>query len=77
MQFRKLTLPSGELYYDTMSYKSTPVRWDTCAQIYGDTFGYIKAYPMDVNDKQNLGDSISLIIQDAGVMQELNTENSP
>ena len=59
-----------------MSSKIAPVRWYTCAHIYGNKFGYIKAYPMDVNDKHNLGDSLSLFIQDAGVMQKLHTDNS-
>ena len=29
---------------------------------------------MDVNDKHNIGDILSLIIQDAGVMQKLYTQ---
>ena len=32
---------------------------------------------MDGHGKQNLGDSLSLIIKDAGVMQKLHTENKP
>ena len=32
---------------------------------------------MDGNEKYNLGDSLFLIIQDAGVMQKLHTENAP
>ena len=32
---------------------------------------------MDGHGKQNLGDSLSLIIKDAGVMQKLHTENEP
>ena len=32
---------------------------------------------MDGNYKQNLGDILSLIIQDTGVMQKLHNENAP
>ena len=34
-------------------------------------------YPLEKHDKQFLGDSLSLIIQDAGVMQKLHTDNAP
>ena len=32
---------------------------------------------MDGYDKHNLGDSLSLIIQEAGVMQKVHTDNAP
>ena len=60
-----------------MSSKITQICEYTCAQIYGNKFGYIKAYPMDGNDKQNLDDILSLIIQDVGFMQKMYTENAP
>ena len=60
-----------------MSSKITSVHGYTCAQIYGTKFGYIKAYPMDINDKQNLADSLSLIILDADDMHKLHTDNAP
>ena len=56
-----------------MSYRITPVRGYTCAQIYSNKSRYIKSYTMDRNDKQNLGNSLSLIIQDGGVMKKINT----
>ena len=46
-----------------------------CA-IYGNKFGYSKAYPMDGNDKQKVGDSLSMVIQDVGLMQKLHVDNA-
>ena len=60
-----------------MSSKIISVRGYTCAKIYRNEFGFLKAYSIDGNDKQNLGDILSLIIQDAGVMQKLHTYNAP
>ena len=69
MRYRQLSMPVGEFYSDTMFSKVRSTRGYTCAQIYGNKFGYIKVYPMDDNDKQNVGDSLSIVIQDVGVMQ--------
>ena len=77
MQLIRLTLPSGEFYFDTMSSNITSVHGYTCAQIYGNTFSYIKAYQMDRNKKHNLGDTLSLIIRDTGVTHKLHNENAP
>ena len=60
-----------------MSSRTTSVRGYTCAKIYSNKFGYIKAYSMDGYDKHNLGYSISLIIQDTGAMQKIHTNNVP
>ena len=60
-----------------MPSRITPVRGYTCAQIYSNKSRYIKSYTMDRNDKKNLGNSLSLIIQDGGVMKKINTENAP
>ena len=77
MRYKQIRLPAGEFYTDTMIAKIRSIRGHTCAQIYGNKFGYIKAYPLNKHDKQNLGDSLSLIIQDVGVMQKLHTDNAP
>ena len=60
-----------------MSSKIASVCGYTCAKIYGKKIGYIKAYPIDGYEKQNLGDSLLLIIQYTGVMQKLHTKNPP
>ena len=60
-----------------MISKVRSIREHACAQIYGNKFDYIKAYPLEKHDKQFLGDSLSLIIQDTGVMQKLHTDNAP
>ena len=77
MRYRQIRIPAGEFFTDTMMSKIRSVRGHTCAQIYGNKFGYIKAYPMDTHDKTNLGDSLTLMIQDVGVMQKLHTDNTP
>ena len=77
MRYRQIGLPAGEFYTDTMISKVRPIRGHICAQIYGNKFGYIKAYLLEKHDKQFLGDSLSLILQDTGVMQKLHTDNAP
>ena len=76
MRYRQLALPAGEFYSDTMFAKVRSTRGYTCAQIYGNKFGFIKAYPMDGKDQQNVGDTLSLMIQDVGVMQKLHVDNA-
>ena len=77
MRYRLLRMPAGEFYTDTMMSKVRSVRGYSCAQIYGNKFGYMKAYPMERHDKQRVGDSLTLMIQDTGVMQKLHTDNAP
>ena len=77
MRYRQIRLPEGEFYTDTMLSKVISIRGHTCAQIYGNKFGSIKAYPLEKHNKQFLGDSLSIIIQDAGVMQKLHMYNAP
>ena len=67
-RYRQIRVPAGEFYTDTMMSKVKSVRGHTCAQIYGNKFGFIKSYPMEAHDKNNLGDSLTLMIQDVGVM---------
>ena len=76
-RYRQIRVPAGEFYTDTMMSKVKSVRGHTCAQIYGNKFGFIKSYPMEAHDKNNLGDSLTLMIQDVGVMQKLHTDNAP
>ena len=76
MQYRQLKIPDREFYSDTMSSKIKSVQRYTCEEIYGNKFGYIKAYPINWNDKQNIGGSLLLIIQDMVVMQKLYTDIS-
>ena len=77
MRFRMLRLPAGEFYSDTMMSKVRSVRRYSCAQIYGNKFGYIKAYPMEQHNKQYVGNTLTMMIQDTGVMQKLHTDNAP
>ena len=77
MRYKQIRIPAGEFYTDTMMSKIRSIRGYTCAQLYGNKFGYLKAYPMEKHDKLNLGDSLTLIIQDVGVMQKLHCDNAP
>ena len=77
MRYRQIRLPAGEFFTDTMMAKVRSVRGYTCAQIYGNKFGFIKAYLMENHNKQSVGDTLSLMIQEVGVMQKLHTDNAP
>ena len=77
LRYRQLAKPAGEFYTDTMFAKVRSVRGFSCAQIYGNKFGFIKAYPMETNDMQNVGDTLSLLIQDTGVMESIHSDNAP
>ena len=77
MRYRQIRIPAGEFYTDMMLSKVISIRGHKCAQIYGNKFGDIKAYPLEMHDKKLLGDSLSLIIQEAGVMQKLHTDKTP
>ena len=76
-RYRQIRFPAGEFYSDTMMSKIKSVRGHVCSQIYGNKFGFMKAYPMESHDKFNLGDSLTLLIQDVGVVQKLHTDNAP
>ena len=76
-RYHQIRLPAGEFYSDTMMSKVKSIRGHTCAQIYGNKFGFIKGYPMETHNKGDLGDSLTLLIQDVGVMQKLHTNNAP
>ena len=77
MRYRQITLPAGEFYTDTFKAKVRSVRGYTCAQIYGNKFGYLKSYPMESNNQQDVGNTLSVLIQDVGIMQKLHTDNAP
>ena len=76
LRYRQIRLPAGEFYADTMFSTVTSIRGHTCAQIYGNKFGFIKAYPLPSKDAQNIGDSLSLMIQEVGVMNRMHTDNA-
>ena len=77
MRYRQIRLPAGEFYTDTMMAKVRSIRGHTCAQVYGNKFGFIKSYLMDDHNMQSVGDTLSLMIQDVGVVQKLHTDNAP
>ena len=77
MRYRQVRLPAGEFYTDTFIAKVKSTRGFGCAQVYGNKFGFLKAMPMESNNKQNVGDSLSLFIQDVGAVAKLHTDNAP
>ena len=70
-------MPAGEFFTDIMKSKIRSVRGHNYAQIYGNKFGYIKAYPMEDHNMKSVGDTLTVMIQDTGVMQKLHTDNAP
>ena len=77
MRYRQIRLPAGEFYTDTFKAKVKSVRGFTCAQICGNKFGMMKSYPMDANNKTDVGNSLSVFIQDVGIPQRLHMDNAP
>ena len=77
MRYRQIRLPAGEFYTDTMMAKVRSIRGYTCGQVYGNKFGFIKCYPMDDHNMQSVGDTLSLMVQDIGVVQKIHTDNAP
>ena len=62
LRYRQLAKPAGEFFTDTIFAKVRSIKGYSCAQIYGNKFGFIKAYPMETKDIQNVGDTLSLLI---------------
>ena len=77
MRYRQITRPAGEFFTDTFMASVKSTRGFTCAQIFGNKFGFIKSYPMEQHNKDQVGNSLSLMIQDVGIMQKLHTDNAP
>ena len=76
MRYRQIAFPAGEFYTDTFKSSVRSIRGYKCAQVYGNKFGYVKTYPMEANDMQNVGNSLSVFIQDVGVVQKLHADNA-
>lgn len=75
MRYRHITRPSGEFFIDTFKACVQSIRGFTCAQVFGNKFGFIKSYPMEKQNMEHVGNSLSLMIQDVEIMQKLHTDN--
>ena len=53
------------------------LREHICVQIYGNKFVNIKAYPINDHNKQYVGETLTLMIQETGVLQNLQIDNEP
>ena len=77
LRYKQLALPAGEFYTDTFISKVKSVRGFGYMQVYGNKYGFIKAYPMETKNKQDVGNSLTLFVQDVGVPQKMHTDNAP
>ena len=77
MRYITLRMPAGEFFTDNMKSKIRSVRGHNYVQIYEKKIKYIKAYPMEDHNNQSVGDALSVMIQDTGIIQKLHTENTP
>lgn len=77
MRYRQIAFPAGEFFTDTFSAKVKSIRGYGYSQVYGNKFGYLKAYPMARHNKRDVGDTLSVFIQDVGIPQKLHTDNAP
>lgn len=77
MRYRQITLPAGEFFIDTFKSKVKSVRGHKYSQVYCNKFGFIKCYPMENHSQGHVGETLSVFIQDVGVVQKLHTNNAP
>ena len=77
MRYRQIALPAGEFFTDTFSSKVKSIRGHKYSQVYGNKFGFLKCYPMESHAQGPIGDTLSVFIQDVGVVQKLHTDNAP
>ena len=77
MRYITLRMPAGEFFTDNMKSKIRSVRGHNYVQIYEKKIKYIKAYPMEDHNNQSVGDALSVMIQDTGIIQKLHTDNTP
>ena len=77
MRYRQISLPAGEFFTDTFISKVKSERGRKCAQVNGNKFGYLKCYAMESHTKGPMGDTLSVFIQDVGVVQKLHADNAP
>ena len=75
-RYKQLSVPVGEFYSDTLFVNVRSARGFTCAQVYGNKFGFLKVYPMESNTKEYLGDTLTCLVQDVGVPQKLHSDNA-
>jgi hypothetical protein len=77
LRYKQLRLPAGEFYTDTFISKIKSVRGYSYMQVYGNKFGFIKAYPMESKNRNDVGSTLTVFIQDVGVPQKMHTDNAP
>jgi len=77
LRYRQLRLPAGEFYTDTFISKVKSIRGYGYMQVYGNKFGFIKAYPVESKRMQDIGNTLTVFIQDVGVPEKMHTDNAP
>ena len=77
LQYRQLGLPAGQFYSDTFFANVKSVRGYVCAQVYGNKYGFVKAYNMMSKSGKDIGESLTMLVQDVGVPAKLHTDNAP
>lgn len=77
MRYQQIALPAGQFFTDTFHASVKSVRGFTCAQVFGNRFGFIKAYPLESHNKEQIRNSLSLMMQDVGIVQKLHADNAP
>ena len=75
-RYKQLSVPVGEFYTDALFANVRSARGFTCAQVYGNKFGFLKVNPMESNTQEYLGDTLNCLVQDTGVPQKLHSDNA-
>ena len=77
MRYQQIAFPAGEFFTDTFVAKIKLIHGYGYSQVYGNKFGYLKAYPMEGHTHRHIGDTLSVFIQDMGIPQKMHTDNAP
>ena len=62
LRYKQLRLPAGEFYTDTFISKVKSVHGYGYMQVYGNKFGFIKAYHMESRNSQDVGNTLTVFI---------------
>ena len=72
LRYRRL---NARFYTDTMFAKTKSIQQNTCAQIYTDGKGYVRADPM--RSKAEAGMTLSRLMEDVGIPNEIVSDGAP
>ena len=73
-RYRRLGGPNARFHTDTLFSKVKSILGDTCAQLYTNSIGYTKVYPMSAEHKAH--ESLTTFIHQVGIPHELHSDGA-